>query len=63
MSEEDYLFEIFIIENDFSNFVNDMEERVQLLTETKCMNCGHKGLEAISINESICNICQSIHNL
>ena len=60
---DDILFEIHVNDNAFDKFVKDMIQRTDLLDETICMNCNHKGLEAISLNESICNNCKAIHNL
>lgn len=60
---EDEIQRMFAEMDTFDKYVELMEDRVSTLQITKCLNCESIGLEAISVNDSICNVCQTIHNL
>lgn len=65
MSEDqhyDELNKFYEEQNDFNKFVEMMDERIRRLEHIKCIKCNSVGLEAVSINNSICNNCHTIHN-
>jgi hypothetical protein len=66
MSEDNYydeLYEQYLSDNSFSKYVELMDERIRRLNTTKCVKCKSIGLEAISINSSMCNKCKTVHNV